>query len=199
MVAPPVHTEEEDDEFDHKFWSEQPIMRRTDRELGSGYIDPAIPLTAPPPQPLALPPTFSWSTIDITDRAQLDEVYIFIAAHYVEDSDHRFRFLLSPQILQWALTPPDAHTEWIFGVRTKSGLLAGFISGVPITIRLADDVQPWAAVNFLCVHARLRSKNMASVLISELTRRVRVSHVCRALFSGTGLPSRPFCQSFYHH
>lgn len=66
-------------------------------------------------------------------------------------------------------------------------------------MRLATDVQPWAAVNFLCVHSKLRTKNMARVLIKELARRVRVAHVYRAIFSGAKLPSRPFCKSHYHH
>jgi glycylpeptide N-tetradecanoyltransferase len=201
MLEPdvPAAAEEDNDEFEHKFWSEQPVMRRSNASVGTGYIDPAIPVTAPPAEPGALPASFSWSTIDITDDTKLREVYTFLSANYVEDEDHRFRFLLSPELLRWALTPPGAIAEWIFGVRTKTGALAGFISGVPMTIRLAADVQPWAAVNFLCVHPKLRTKNMASALIKELARRVRISNVFRAVFSGAKLPSKSFCQSFYHH
>jgi glycylpeptide N-tetradecanoyltransferase len=196
---PPDPAEEEDDEFEHKFWSEQPVMRRGAPVPAPGYIDPAIPVTPPPPDPSPLPASFSWSTIDITNTDSLREVYGFLAAHYVENDDHRLRFLLSPELLQWALTPPGAIPDWIFGVRTRTGVLTGFISGVPIIMRLGDDVQPWAAVNFLCVHAKLRTKNLASVLISELARRVRGAHVYRAVFSGDKLPTKPFCKSNYHH
>jgi glycylpeptide N-tetradecanoyltransferase len=40
---------------------------------------------------------------------------------------------------------------------------------------------------------------MAPVLIWELSRRVRVSGVYRAIFTGSGVPARPFAASLYHH
>jgi glycylpeptide N-tetradecanoyltransferase len=183
----------------HKFWIEQPVVPPFDDSEFDGYIDATIPVTAPPDQPLPLPSGFSWSTIDVSDPTQLRDVYSFLASHYVEDDDHRFRFLLSSELLHWALTPPNAIPEWIFGVRARTGALAGFISGVPVTMRLKDDTQRWASVNFLCVHARLRTKSMAPTLIAELARRVRQSHIYRAIFSGSKLPARPLCSSSYHH
>jgi glycylpeptide N-tetradecanoyltransferase len=183
----------------HKFWSRQPIMRGSDSDPTAGYIDPTIAETAPPAQPYPLPPPFEWCTIDVTDPLALQEVHTFLAAHYVEDDDHRFRFLLSPELLQWALTPPEGVPEWILGMRTKTGALVGFISGVPMSIRHNENVQRWAVVNFLCVHAKLRTKKMASVLIAELARRVRVSHIHRAVFCGCRIPALPFCEPCYYH
>jgi glycylpeptide N-tetradecanoyltransferase len=191
-------SEEEDKAELHKFWSEQPILRPDDDSAFDGYIDPKIPVTAPPETPVSLPAGFTWSVIDITDDAQLQEVYNFLAAFYVQDDEGRLRFLLSAPLLQWALTPPGGIPDWIIGVRARTGALAGFISAVPVQIRLNTDIQPWAAVNFLCVHRKLRTKNMASVLIAEIARRVRQSHIYRAVFSGKGVPSRPICDSLFH-
>ena len=183
----------------HMFWSQQPVSRTGESATTQGYIDQSIPVTEPPAEPGKLPDGFTWSTIDITDDKLLQEVFNFLAQHYVEDDDHRFRFLLSPALLRWALTPPGAIKEWIFGVRARTGALVGFISGVPYQMRLEDDVQPWCAVDFLCTHSKLRAKRLAQILIFELARRVRRAHVYRAVFTGSDVPSEPFCKSAYFH
>ena len=183
----------------HRFWSAQPVSRLGENPTGQGYIDESIPVTAPPDSPAALPAGFQWSTIDITEDDQLQEVYNFLAANYVESEEHEFRFMLSPTLLRWALTSPGAIKEWVFGVRTAKGVLVGFISGVPYRMRLEEDVQPWCAVNFLCAHQKLRMKNLAPILIFELARRVRQAHVYRAVFCGSCVPSQSFCKSAYCH
>lgn len=183
----------------HEFWDKQPVVKEDQEDICAGYIDQEIPVTAPPNKPAPLPAGFTWSNIDITDDKQLDEVYKFLSTHYVEDSQHRFRFCLPAGILRWALTPPDFIPDWIFGVRAKTGALVGFISGTPQTIRHLDDIQKWCTVNFLCVHYRLREKKLAPTLIWELARRVRVHGVYRAVFSGSDIPSKPFTNAFYSH
>ena len=183
----------------HDFWSKQPVIKEDQEDVLQGYIDPEIPVTAPPDKPAPLPAGFTWTNLDVNDDAQLQEIYNFLQMHYVEDSQHRFRFRLPAPLLRWALAIPGGIPEWIFGVRAKTGALVGFISGIPQTIRLNDDIQKWCAVNFLCVHTRLRSKKLAPVLIWELARRVRVAGVYRAVFSGAGIPSKHFCSVPYAH
>ena len=183
----------------HKFWSAQPIHHENDEVDFDGYIDKSIPVSEPPDHPAPLPAGYTWSTIDISDDQQLQEVYKFLSLNYVEASDHRFRFLLPASLIKWALLVPGYIKDWFIGVRTKTGALCGFISGIPVRIRLNDDVQTWCSVNFLCVHARLRSKKLAPVLIFELARRVRIHHVYRAIFSGSNVPSKAFSQTQYMH
>ncbi|KAH0785518.1 glycylpeptide N-tetradecanoyltransferase 1-like [Histomonas meleagridis] len=188
----------EEDEM-HKFWSKQPVLRENEEGF-DGYIDTSIPVTAPPDHPASLPSGYTWCTIDINDDQQLQEVYKFLSLNYVEASDHRFRFLLPASLIKWALLVPGYIQDWFIGVRTKTGALCGFISGIPIKIRLNEDVQTWCSVNFLCVHARLRSKKLAPVLIFELARRVRLHKVYRAVFSGgDDVPSKAFSQVQYMH
>lgn len=184
----------------HKFWSEQPVVKtdETRDEFGC-YIDMKIPVTAPPAKPVTLPAGFTWCDLDPTNPTHLTEIYKFLSLNYVEDSEHRFRFLLSEQLLSWALTIPGFIKDWIFGVRTKTGALAGFISGVPMDIKLNGKVEPWCSVNFMCVHSHLRKRKMAPVLIFELHRRVRLHNVYRAVFSGADVPSKPFAKAIYKH
>ena len=187
-------TRKEQESIFHKFWNEQPILKESDPEGHDGYIDPNIPVSSPPNQPAILPPGFTWSTIDITNEKQLMEVYKFLSLNYVEDDNHKFRFLLPEKFIKWALNVPGAIKDLLIYIRTKTGALCGFISGIPIKIKLNGDVQTWCSVNFLCVHARLRSKNLAPVLIFELARRVRLHKVFRAVFSGGSIPSKPFAK-----
>jgi len=183
----------------HEFWDKQPVVKTDQEDFMVGYIDPTIPESCPPNEPTPLPAKFYWSCIDINDEKQLEDVYNFLSMNYVEDSQHRFRFRLRASVLKWALTIPGYIPDWIFGVRTNNGSLVGFISGIPHKIRLHNDTQVWCCVNFLCVHSRLRAKKMAPILIFELARRVRVSHVYRAIFSGSQIPSKPFSGAYYSH
>ena len=42
-------------------------------------------------EPYNMPGGFSWSTMDVTDAAQLDEIYTLLYENYVEDDDEMFR------------------------------------------------------------------------------------------------------------
>ena len=190
---------DEEEKALHDFWNKQPVVKEDQEDVLEGYIDPTIPVSAPPDQPAALPAGFTWSNIDVNDDKQLQEIYEFLANHYVEDGQHRFRFRLPKMLIRWALGIPGAFPEWIFGVRAKTGALVGFISGIPHNITHNGKTEKWCAVNFLCVHSRLRTKKLAPVLIWELARRVRVEKIYRAVFSGAGVPSKPFAAANYMH
>ncbi|EAX86325.1 myristoyl-CoA:protein N-myristoyltransferase, putative [Trichomonas vaginalis G3] len=201
-MSEPKQVEEqntEEAEAIHKFWSVQPVVKEDAEDVAEGYIDPQIPVTAPPDQPSPLPAGFTWSNIDINDEKQLQELYHFLEMHYIENDQHSFRFCLPAPLLKWAIAIPGGIPEWVFGVRTKTGTLVGFISGIPNTIRLNQETEKWCTVNFLCVHNKLRSKKLAQVLIWELARRVRQAKIYRAVFSGKGIPTKIFAKGSYAH
>lgn len=66
-----------------------------------------------------LPVGFEWSTIDLTNDIQANEVYELLRDNYVEDSDHTFRFDYPVDFLRWALCIPDFVPEWFVGVRVS--------------------------------------------------------------------------------
>lgn len=175
----------------HQFWDKQPIMKEN-RNIPLGYIDETLPTKVPSSEPGKLPEGFTWYEIDIENDEQLDEVYNFLALHYVEDMKHNLRFKYSKEIIKWTLCIPGYRREWILGVKSPNGILVGFISGTPCYIKLGGEVLDWSSVNLLCVHTKLRSKNMASALIAELCRRIRSMGIHRAVFSGDRVPSKPF-------
>lgn len=94
--------------------------------------------------------------------------------------------------------PPNFVPEWCIGVRGQ-GKLAGFISGIPVSMNVNGNRVKMAEVNFLCVHKKLRSKRLAPTLIRELTRRVNLTNQWQAIYtSGTALPT-PFGTAQYWH
>ena len=184
----------------HEFWGVQPVMREEDDLDVEGYIDPEIESGTPGENPLKLPPGFTWCNFDVNDPAILNEVYKFLYYNYGESENHSFRFDYSAEMLKWNLTQPGSVPDWIFGVRSKTNAIVGIITAVAVDIRCGTEISKWVAVNYLCVHAKLRSKKLAPVLIKELVRRVRVTKISfKAIFSGESIPSKPIATIPYAH
>src|SRR6202000_232980 len=111
------------------------------------------------------------------------EVFSLLERHYVEDEGANFRFRYSEPFLTWALKSPGWKREWHVGVRaTKSRALVATIFGVPIDLRVRKSTFRSAEVNFLCIHWKLRGKNMATVLLKDITRRFNWEGIYQAIY-----------------
>jgi glycylpeptide N-tetradecanoyltransferase len=152
-------------------------------------------------EPYNMPAGFEWSTLDIMDSEQREELYNLLANNYVEDDDALFRFDYSKEFLEWALTPPGYSNDLLLGVRaTASSKLVAFISAVPANVKVQStsrlDVME---INFLCVHKKLRSKRLAPVLIKEITRRVNQTGVFQAVYTAGVVLPVPVASARYYH
>ena len=138
--------------------------------------------------------------MDLTDPAQLKEVYQLLTDNYVEDSDASFRFDYSAEFIRWALMPPGFIRDWHIGVRvTASRRLVAFISGIPMDLRIRQATKKCSEINYLCVHKKLRSKRLAPVLIKEVTRRCNLVGVFQAVYTvGQYLPTPVSASQYYH-
>ncbi|CAO2657417.1 Nn.00g035430.m01.CDS01 [Neocucurbitaria sp. VM-36] len=187
----------------HAFWKTQPVpsfdeMANKDK-IKDGPIK-EIKIEEVDKNPSPMYPGFEWVTMDLEDEKQLDEVYELLTNHYVEDKDATFRFKYSPSFLNWALKAPGWKKEWHVGVRaTASGKLVAFISGIPIHLRVRENVLNCSEVNFLCVHKKLRSKRLAPVLIKEITRRCYVEGTFQAVYTVGSLLPTPVSTARYFH
>ncbi|KAK6860733.1 hypothetical protein PG995_004369 [Apiospora arundinis] len=167
----------------YKFWSTQPVPNRPG-------------LQGPPP----LVAGFEWCTVDLESADELKEVQELLYGHYVEDDEAMFRFNYSISILKWAMMPPGWKKEWHVGVRaTQSRKLVGFISAIPLSLRIHDKVINASEVNFLCIHKKLRSKRLAPVLIKEVTRRCNLEGVWQAIYTGGIVLPTPVSTCRYYH
>jgi len=120
--------------------------------------------------------------------------------NYVEDKDAEFRFGYSHEFLRWALMVPDYKQMWHIGVRAiKNNKLVAFISGTPVTVIVEEEEIKMAEINFLCVHKKLRTKKLAPLLIQEITRRVNLKKIWKAVYTtGVVIPT-PFTTATYLH
>ncbi|KIJ41286.1 hypothetical protein M422DRAFT_255796 [Sphaerobolus stellatus SS14] len=186
---------------EHKFWATQPVPQLGDAPpLGDGYIEASKPREEVRQEPYPLPKDFQWSTIDLNDPNQLKEVYELLSSNYVEDDHASFRFQYSAEFLHWALMPPGHHREWHVGVRVASNKkLVAFIAGIPMTLRVRENVFHASEINYLCVHKKLRSKRLAPVLIKEVTRQCHLKGVFQAIYTAGVLLPTPVSTCRYYH
>ena len=152
-------------------------------------------------EPFNMPAGFEWSTLDVMDAAQREELYVLLANNYVEDDDALFRFDYSKEFLEWALTPPGYTNDLLLGVRaSKSKKLVAFISAVPANVRVQSTSKlDVVEINFLCVHKKLRSKRLAPVLIKEIKRRVNQTGVFQAVYTAGVVLPVPVASARYYH
>lgn len=90
----------------YKFWQTQPVTRfdeqaKVTKEGPIKMIDPE----KVPKQPDPLLDGFEWTTLDLTDDKELQELWDLLTYHYVEDDDAMFRFRYSQSFLRWCAFP----------------------------------------------------------------------------------------------
>ncbi|KAF8610698.1 N-myristoyl transferase [Ceratobasidium sp. AG-I] len=204
---------------EHKFWKTQPVPQLGSsilivpdlysltfqitgdaRPTEDGPIEPSKPREEVRQEPYPLPSGYEWSTVDIEEAAQAKEVYELLSANYVEDTEAAFRFRYSAEFFAWALQPPGYHKEWLIGVRVASNKkLVAFIAGVPLKLRVRENILDTSEINFLCVHKKLRSKRLAPVLIKEVTRRCNIIGIFQAIYTAGVLLPTPVSTARYYH
>lgn len=186
----------------HAFWNTQPVSKFTEEVKSDdiGPIDSNTDVERIRKHPYTLPDAFEWIDIDVDNDDDMSQLYTLLTENYVEDYENLFRFDYKPDFLQWAMTPPDYKKDWHVGVCVKSSKrLVGFISGIPVTVRVCGSVLKAAEINFLCVHKQLRSKRLAPVLIKEVTRRVNLCGIWQAVYTAGVVIPKPVATCRYWH
>lgn len=139
----------------HEFWSNQPVQTVYDLVEEDDFNRPVEvkEVSEVREEPLALPPGYTWTEIDMKDDDQVLELYNLLKNHYVEDSHGEFRFDYSTDFLKWALNPPGYFPEWIVGIRDNAkGNLYACITGIPVHMTVQGKPVLMAEINFLCAH-----------------------------------------------
>jgi glycylpeptide N-tetradecanoyltransferase len=182
----------------HEFWDTQPVPKVAGKmeegEIEKGKLDEVRE------EPYGLPEGFTWSDVDLENEEQLHEVYELLRDHYVEDSDHMFRFDYQKEFLKWALLPPKQFSDWVCGVRGgKKNKLFGFITGIPVKLRIKGKMVKMTEINFLCVHKKIRKHRLAPVLIKEITRRTHQKNLWQAIYTAGIVIPTPVTECTYYH
>ncbi|KAG8931162.1 glycylpeptide N-tetradecanoyltransferase [Tulasnella sp. 417] len=186
---------------EYKFWKTQPVVKFGEQLSGEdGPIERSVPPEQVRQEPYQLPMNFVWSQIDMEGPEQKREVFELLSLHYVEDNNTAFRFKYSAEFLEWALTPPGYHKEWHIGIRgLPNNKLVGFISAIPLKLRVRDNVLNCSEVNWICIHKKLRSNRLAPVLIKEVTRQCHLKGVFQAIYTAGAVLPTPVSTARYYH
>ncbi|CAF1096007.1 unnamed protein product [Adineta steineri] len=198
----PKYDEKSASKQEWKFWQTQPVPTIGTKidTINIGPIESNKSVDEIRQEPYELPNGFFWDDIDIHVDEQLQELCTFLDEHYIEDDGNNFRLKSSMPFLRWALCVPDWLKKFHVGVRvTKSSKLVGFISAVPIRIRVYDKELSMVDINFLCVHKKLRLKRLSPVLIKEITRRGHLEKYFQAVYTAAPFLPGLACKARYWH
>ncbi|CAF1221618.1 unnamed protein product [Adineta steineri] len=198
----PKYDEKSASKQEWKFWQTQPVPTIGTKidTTNIGPIESNKSVDEIRQEPYELPNGFFWDDIDIHVDEQLQELCTFLDEHYIEDDGNNFRLKYSMPFLRWALCVPDWLKKFHVGVRvTKNSKLVGFISAVPIRIRVYDKELSMVDINFLCVHKKLRLKRLSPVLIKEITRRGHLEKYFQAVYTAAPFLPGLACKARYWH
>jgi len=87
----------------YKFWQTQPVQRFDEdfsKEVAEGPIKVIDPEKVSK-EPDRLLEGFEWTTLDLTNQEELQELWDLLTNHYVEDDNAMFRFRYSQSFLHW--------------------------------------------------------------------------------------------------
>ena len=167
----------------HKFWDKQPMPRG---DTTPGEIEKERRVVT---EPLRLPQGFSW------DTPTLQEAHQLLTDHYV--ADKTFKLAYSLDTLKWA-AEMTGHTN--IGIRhTDTGELIGYISSVPLKVRVEKDILNMVQINFLCVHPKHRASGFAPILIGEIKRIANTKGIWQAIYTAETKIPTPIIKSTYWH
>ena len=168
------------------FWDKQPVPQDGIVYEGGHELEKERNIVI---EPLSLPSGFSWS------ECSLEEAHILLAEHYVRDET--FKLSYSLETLRWAAEVPGYKNK---GIRhDESGELIGYISSIPIKVRVCNDILKMVQINFLCVHPSFRSEGFAPLLISEIKRIANTNDIWQAVYTAATKIPTPMIKSSYWH
>lgn len=186
----------------YSWWNTQPVPRIDERiqTNQNEHIEyPKDPKDVRQ-QPYGLPNDLEWFHFNINDDGQLKVLYKFLNQNYVEDANNMFRFDYSIPFLEWALKSPGWRSDWHVSIRScMTQKLIGFISAIPVHMRIFDKYVEMVEINFLCVHKKFRSKGLGPLLISEITRRTNMVDIWQAIYTAGVLLPKPISSAQYFH
>ena len=168
------------------FWDKQPVPQDGENYEGGKEIEKERVVVETPHE---LPEGFVWC------EPELKEAHTLINEYYV--CDETFRLSYSLDTFKWAAEAPGYKN---IGIRENdTNDLIGYISSVPINVRVENKNMKMVQINFLCVHPKHRTKGFAPILISEIKRIANTNDVWQAVYTAVTKIPTPITKSSYWH
>lgn len=182
-----------------KFWSTQPVNKGIYPEFINGKIKELDKNMLDN----YLPDNLMWFSLDVNDPFILNAIHEFLSNHYVTDVNNMYRLDYSKEFLKYGLTYPNYNKDLHLGLLYLTPgcvTLVGFIAGTLVNLNINKDCNKKSVViNFLCVHSKLRNKNLAPLLIKEITKRSVLLNSEIALYTVAKKITKPFSLCYYNN
>ena len=190
----------------HTFWDQQPMPNKFNEHAPAD--DPALEMIDNKiaenvsPDPIALDEELELEWCDAAwQEASLQSIceQVFELSKTGEPEEAT-SFSPDTSFLMWSMNPPGMRREWLVGMRRRdSGLLVGFICGLPMSAFIGGAVvEKVMEIKNLYVHPAFRGKRLTPILISEVSRRVRLHNFCVALYTSSVTITRPLCKARFY-
>lgn len=172
--------------FMSEFWSTQPV----DRGNTKGIIDPSKN-TKNTPTPL--PEGFSWTKI-----SNIPKIVEFLQEYYVEDLSSSYRLFYPKEFFEFLFEFPKHKEEYSVALLHHNKMI-GYILAREHTMCLRNESYPVVSVNFLCLSKEYRNRNMAPLLIKEITRIANLNGIFQAIFTSEKDYGFSILKAKYYH
>jgi glycylpeptide N-tetradecanoyltransferase len=154
---------------EHKFWKTQPLQDTKKNAEVADIIE--FDDTMFSDKPLDLPDNFSWADINPDSDQDIDDLYNFLYLNY-NNPDSSFGIHYSKELLRYYMLNPINFKNTFIVVRYNYKKIVGSIIGCPISMNIFGRIDVVCDTSFLCVNKSIRQKNLGSILIKEVCRRM---------------------------
>lgn len=179
-------TLEEANLWNYAFWSGQPVP------LLDEFIPKQTQITnlTLSDEPVTAPQPYEFQILDLSLDENLEKLTKFLENNYVSLDSKRSKTIYTSSFLRWLLLEPQSINLCLI----SKGILGGFVHGSVKKLQVYDDQLDSGEVSFLCVHSKLRGKNVATLLISEMKRQLnKLANLQVGFFETTTYLPSPFC------
>lgn len=106
----------------------------------------------------------------------LDKLCDFINKNYIEESNSQFKFLYTTDLLKYYTKNSLVISFYSLQTETHKSKMIGLIIGRKSELHIQDKIFDTAEVNFLTLNPKVRNKNLASLMISILTKELIINY-----------------------
>lgn len=181
-------TLEESLKLPHKFWNTQPVVKSTEVVSLDKPYGGEIELS----EEVKLQDDFEWFTPDLNDELEVEKICLFLNTHYSNAILLKTHY--TPSFLKHYLGGDNL----FLGIRVKTNkIIVSFVAGTINKMQVGKYVEQFVDVNLLCVYPKLRNKNLASLIIKELKRRVNLQNYKYGIFTTEDYLLKPIASIQY--
>ncbi|RVD92235.1 N-myristoyl transferase [Tubulinosema ratisbonensis] len=159
----------------HTFWKDKPV--------GTGKDNSPISINI-----LAHLKTHNlskeYTITSIETESDLEEVIILLSNHYISTLNNDINLIYPKKFIKWYIFNQNEGKNDCVVVKFEENVV-GFVHGKSLLVRVNGKLVNALGINFLCVHREHRKKNLANVLIDEITKRGLVKGMNVGIFTGS--------------